>query len=126
MDKCEMLVRLHIQDAKDNEEGNWAEKVGVGAYRFVVTYIANPWFVPTYNWFWDNVLGTKGENMFEHPMYEKAYLKIFNGMIAAAAWFKGSHDYRTRRKVVVNGNWSMKPGEDGIYYVDDMIFVKDF
>lgn len=123
----EILMKLRINGAKNDEEREWAEKLGMSAYNVVVNWVNDSWFLPVYNWIWKYMFGLKdGEHTDDHPMYLKVYTKLFNSLVTVIAYAKGSHNYQTRRKVVVNGIFTIKPESENLYVVDDMIFVKDF
>lgn len=104
----EILIRMHVNGTnKGNPEYEWARDAALKV---------NHWLY---------VFTTK------HP---KLYKKI---VLTDAQWkyvckclmiFAKGYNFKTRRKVIYNPFYTIKPGKIGksTHYIDDMIYVKDF
>lgn len=120
----DMRVSVRVQGTRDHNESNWAESIGMESYQYAVRRILNRWFTKMYNRVCK--IHCIDNTMDEDSDYYKRYVKIANAIIAIIVWCKGGYNYRTRRKIVVNVDYLIKPEHDNYWYIDDMIFVRDF
>lgn len=128
-----MIVAMRIKNARNEQEYEWANKVGVKAYRTVTHKIANLWWTKLYNWIWNRIDRPKNGEWYpdKHPNYEKLYYKGLNLFVKPVIALYGGYDWKTKRKVTVNFGYFIVPVEEdyvgkATHYFEDFIDVKDF
>lgn len=108
----EIEVRIEFNGVRDEEELNWATTQMSKVHK-VGASICNSCILPIYNFIWDKIY--PGDNMLDHPNYEKVYGKLAGVAFGIGTLLHGIN-WSTKRKIVINPLGCLE---------SDYVFVKD-
>lgn len=122
----EMVTRFRVNGLrKGDPKKDLYLRTGMKAYN-KYAHFANRFFIPVYNKIWYVLYPNTKDWVKDHPNYDKLYYKISSIIANSCALFLGGYNWKENKKVWINPLFNFKdPDENGIWTVDDMLYVRD-